>query len=282
VSDATVVLERHSRVTPLGIRFWDDATHSAIDRLAVEVYPVGDPQRRATARPNRIGTFVLPQLPGPRDVSSEFGAGDDAFWQGVKRRPYVIEVSDPAGDYQPFRFEQRLPTRGHAVPDCLPVTSPPSEVVPLFSTVSRRVPAGMAVVRAELRVARTNEPASWALVDVQAGTTTSVRGVADREGRVAVLLPYPEPIASPARPSSPPFGAGTSLRDQHWPVRMAVAYEPLTPAPQVPDLCRVVQQPPAFAWADAAATVPLGDSDLQYGRELAIGSVFVTTATSPP
>ena len=38
---------------------------------------------------------------------------------------------------------------------------------------------------------------------------------------------------------------------------MAVSYEPLTPAPQVPDLCRAVQQPPAFAWAEAAATVPL-------------------------
>lgn len=286
MSDPVLILERHSRVTPLGLRFWDDAVHAAIDRLAVDVYPAGEPQRRARARANRAGTFVLPNLPGPRDVAFAFGSGDDAFWASVATRPYIIEVADPAGDYQPFSFEQRLPVRGLAVPGCLPLTSPPSEVIPLFPTVSRRVPAGMAVVRAELNVARPGQPgtvpASWALVEFQAGTTTPVRGLADRNGQVAAIIPYPEPVASPARPSSPPFGGGASLRSQQWPLRLAVFYEPLSPAPQIPDLCRVFQQPPAFVWTDAAASQPLGDQVLQYGQELAIGSLFVTTAASPP
>ena len=58
MSGPTTLLERHSRVTPLGVRFWDDAAHVAVAQLAVEVYSAGDPQRRATARPNRTGTFV--------------------------------------------------------------------------------------------------------------------------------------------------------------------------------------------------------------------------------
>jgi hypothetical protein len=61
-----------------------------------------------------------------------------------------------------------------------------------------------------------------------------------------------------------------------------VFYEAIDPPPAIPDLCRVFQQPPAFAWTDGAATEPLGEQVLQYGRELVIGSVFVTTATSPP
>lgn len=289
MSGPTTILERHSRVTPLGIRFWDDAIHAAVDRLQVEVYPAGDPQRRAAARANRIGTFVLPRLPGARDLAFEFGSGDAEFWNAVVSRPYVIEVSDPLGEYQPFLFEQRLPARGHAVPACLPVTSPPSDVVPLFPTVSRRVPAGMAVVRAALRVpvrgsggAIEYAPAAWAVVEVQAGTAAPVHGLADREGRAAVILPYPEPAATPARPSSPPYTSGASLRDQQWPLRLAVFYEPLSPVPLVPDLCRTLQQAPAFAWADAAATQPLGEQVLRYGQELIVGPVIVTPAASPP
>ena len=280
MSGPTTILERHSRVTPLGVCFWDDAVHAPVAQLTVEVYPAGDPQRRATARPNRIGTFVLPRLPGARDLDFEFGSGDPDFWASVATRPYVIEVTDPYGDYQPFFFEQRLPVRGLAVPPCLPVTSPPSAVIPLFPTASRRVPAGMTVVRAELRTA--SGAAAWAVLEVQVGAATPVRGVADRDGRVAVILPYPEPVASPARPSSPPYPSGASLHDQRWPVSLSVFFEPPSPIPAMPDLCRTVHQAPAFAWTDAASTRPLGDDELRYGHELVVGTVFVTPAVSPP
>jgi hypothetical protein len=289
VSGPATVLERLGRVTPLGIRFWDDAAHVAVsDGLTVTVFPAERPQLRAQARPNAMSnTFVLPQLPGPRVPEEEFGEGDAAFWQQVQPRPFVIEVIDRRGYYQPFTLDLSLPFKGLAVPPFLGLASPPSEVVSLFPTASRPVPAGIAVVRADLQTPIDSAgglgPASWAVMEVQAGPTPPVRGLADRNGRVAVLLPYPEPTASPARPSSPPFPSGTSLIDQEWPVRISVFYEPETPAPDIPHLRRTLDQLPAMPWIeDAGGRRPLGDQVLRYGQELIVRSVVVTPAGSPP
>jgi len=219
----------------------------------------------------------------------EFGDGSETFWRGVQVRPYVIEVRDTRDQYQPFSVEQDLPARGPAVPSCLPPASPPTEVVPLFPTAARLVPAGMAVIRADLQTPVTLPdarpslgPASWAVLEVQVGSLPPVRGLADREGRAAVIVPYPEPVPSPARPASPPFAAGASLQSQEWPVRIDVFYEPDTPAPIIPDLCRVLAQAPAFAWSDPAGTRPLARQVLRYGHELVVRSVLVTPAASPP
>ncbi len=291
MSGPAIVLERLSRVTPLGIRFWDEAAHAVVsDGLIVEVYPEGQPQRRAPARPNRIGTFVLPKLPGQRVLAEEFGEGDAEYWSAVQTRRFVIEVGDRQGFYQPFTIDVSLPAQGHVVPPYAALTSPPSDVVPLFPTSSRPVPAGAAVIRADLRTPVAggggrleHGPASWALVEAQVGTAPPVRGLADREGRVAILLPYPEPLPGPARPSSPPYPAGTSLREQEWPVRLSVFFEPITPAPSVPDLRRTLEQLPAIAWVvDASGTRPLGDQVLRFGQELIVRSVVVTPAGSPP
>jgi hypothetical protein len=162
-------------------------------------------------------------------------------------------------------------------------------VVPLFPTASRPVPAGFAVVRADLRtpIAGANGglgPASWAVLEVQVGALPPVRGLADREGRVAVLLPYPEPTPAPARPSSPPYPASTLLVDQEWrPVRVTVFFEAVTPTPTIPNLRRALEQLPAVATIqDAGGTRPLGDQVLRYGEELIVRSVVVTPAGSPP
>jgi hypothetical protein len=289
MSGPSAILERLGRVTPLGIRFWDEATHAAVAQgLAVSVYPVAQPQRRATARPNSLNTFVLPQLPGPRVPEEEFGEGDAAFWKQVHPRPFVIEVIDQRGYYQPFTLDISLPFRGLAVPPLVATTSPPSEVVPLFPTASRPIPAGIAVARADLLTPVAGSvdrlrPASWALMELQVGTLPPVRGLADREGRVAVLFPDPEPTSSPARPASPPYAAGTSLYDQEWPVRLTVFYEPETPTPEIPNLRRALDQLPAVAWiTDVGGTRVLGDQVLRYGQELIVRSVVVTPAGSPP
>jgi hypothetical protein len=152
MSGPATVLERLGRVTPLGIRFWDDAAHVTVtDGLAVTVYPLAQPLRRASAFANRAGTFVLSQLPGPRLPEEEFGEGDDAFWSQVRPRSFVVEVVDQRGDYQPFALDLELPFRGPAVPADIVPASPPTTVVPLFPTTKRPVPAGTAVVRADLQ-----------------------------------------------------------------------------------------------------------------------------------
>jgi hypothetical protein len=216
----------------------------------------------------------------------ELGAGDTAFWERLQPRPYVIEVSDRNGHFQPFTVEQLLPTRGVALPPCLPPMSPLMNAVPVFSTSARPVPEGMAVVRAELlaRVPGQAEPgpASWAVLEAHVAGQPPARGVADREGRVAVVFPYPEPIAGPARPTSPPYPSGQSLWDQEWTVRLEAFYDPIAPAPCVPDLCRTLAQGTATLWADSSGTRALTDQTLRYGQELIVRNPFVTTAGSPP
>jgi hypothetical protein len=284
VSGPTTTLDRLSRVTPFGVKLWDPVTRQpVVSGVSVDVYPLADPQRRVRAFVNRVGTFYLPRLPGYVNPAFDFGSGEPEFWKRVYESPrptYAIEVEDSLGNYQPFRFTERLPARWHVTPSCIPPSSPPADVVTMFPTVGRRVPAGMAVVRAELGTP--TGPASWAVVDVQVGLTTPVRGLADREGRVAVIVSYPEPVASPARPASPPYATRTSLRDQHWPVRIAFAYEPQAPVPQIPDLCRTLFQAPAFAWTNREHTEPLGEQTLRYGEELILRGITLTPATSPP
>ena len=283
---ATRVFDRITRVTPLGIRFWDEVSARVVsDGFVVEVYQSGEPERRAAARPNRIGVFVLPCLPGSRDPAFELGVGDAAFWQHVQRRPHVIEVSDCNGHFQPFTVEQLLPARGLAVPPCLQPTKPPANAVPVFSTPARPIPEGMAVLRADLiQVLPLGEPvpASWAVLEVHAAGQPPARGIADCQGRVAVIFPYPEPIAGPARPASPPYSSGQSLWDQEWTVRLEAFYDPVAPAPPLPDLCRTLAQRAAMLWADSNGALPLPAQTLRFGRELIVGTLFVTTAGSPP
>ena len=125
-------------------------------------------------------------------------------------------------------------------------------------------------------------PASWAVLEVHVEGQPPARGVADREGRVAVIFPYPEPIAGPARPTSPPYSSGQSLWDQEWTVRLEAFYDPLMPAPCRPDVCRTLVQRAAMLWADSSGTRPLPEQTLRYGQELIVRNPFVTTAGSPP
>jgi hypothetical protein len=140
----------------------------------------------------------------------------------------------------------------------------------------------MAVIRAELR-ARVPQPdgstataaAAWAVLAASVAGQPTMRGIADREGRVAILTPYPEPVTTSARLSSPPLGSGTGLWDQEWPVRLEAFYQPQAVAPAVPDLCRTLAQPFTPLWADVEATRPVSSLALQYGRELIVPVLVV-------
>jgi hypothetical protein len=290
-------LERISRVTPFGIRFVDEATGSVVsDGLTVEVYPAGQRERRVAARPNRIGTFVAAHLGGPRDPDFEFGAGDEPFWTRGPTRPHTVEVADRNGNFQPFVFEHPLPQRGHVVPSCVR-SSPLATLLPLYSTASRIVPAGIAVVRAELRypvvspAGRTvYPPAAWAVLEARVQGEPPARGIADREGRVAILLSYPEPTTGPVRPASPPPAGGRPLASQEWDVVLDAYFEPLEPPPERPDLCRTLAQARAALWVGAPFETPLGPRRLSYGADLIVRSeasddpsmLLVTPAGSPP
>ena len=128
------------------------------------------------------------------------------------------------------------------------------------------------------------------MLEARVAGTPPVRGLADQTGRVAIVLPYPEPAARPIRPASPPFPGGPALVDQEWAVTLDAYFEPAAPVPAIPDLCRTLTQPPALLWADAQQRHPLGEQALRFGQELVLRSegaddrsmLIVTPTGSPP
>jgi hypothetical protein len=261
------VLERDPHVTPLGVRFRDAVTGETVsDGLAV-THPATRPPGRARAVVTPSGVFAASGFPGLR--AAELGAGDGAYWDDppVAGR-YELEVHDTSGRFHSFRFEADLPARGFFELACVRAYSPRlgEGAVPLFSTPARIVPAGLGVVRADLWDADADAPAAWAVLEVTPeGGVTSV-GIADARGSVAVILPYPEPTALEA---SPP-GGRRSLAEQTWSLELRALYEPVAPAPAVPDLCDVLGQAEATLVAADSPPAPLTHATLEFGRELVV------------
>ena len=104
------ILERLTLTAPLGVTFHDTVTGLRVGTgLDVAVYQKAIPSSRAQMFPNPSGVYVLQHAPGlSRDF--EFGAGDDEFWSNLPQpAPYVMEVSDREGRFQPFSLEIDLP-----------------------------------------------------------------------------------------------------------------------------------------------------------------------------
>jgi len=254
------VSERLTYVAPLGVRFVDPATRRPLaDGLVV--HAAG---RRLFA--NRADTFVLTGVPGLG--FAERGLGDDAYWADPPERVTVtVEVDDPRGRFLSFSFDADLPARGAFELTC---GSPPDVTGPivLFSSVARMVPAGCAVVRADLWDADADAPAAWALLEVSAPGVPIARGLADARGSVAVVFPYPEPSGLDG---SPPSLERRALSAQSWTIEVrAFAAQRTGPVPSRPDLCTVLTQPEATLLAGASPATPLTDATLDYGRELVL------------
>ena len=251
------VMERFARNSGLGLRFWDVARATSVaDGLRVEVYPRANPRVRARAVANRSGIYVVHQLPttapppGPRDFETSDLDPQD-LWPATTHA-YRVEVSDPSGRFLPLVFDADLPARGlfswlapwisPPQPVALPGEdgSPPAPLigrVPLFSAPSRPVPDPLAVLYAQLRESGTGRDAAWCLLTVTIAGAVCGIGLADEQGRVAVIFPYPEP---PRRSlASPP----EARDDFSWTLELRAFWRtasPSGPPAAMPDLADVL------------------------------------------
>jgi hypothetical protein len=288
--------DRIQRVAPLGLRLWDAVAGSVVaDGLSVVAYPAAAPYRRMPGVVTLSGSFGFRGLPGMHAVETGAVAPGAAVPQ-----PFVVEVVDTLGRFQPFTLALDVPETGLYVWDCGPTASPLSPpdpppglgapAVPLFSSPSRAVPPGMAVLRADLWDPVAGAGAAWAVLEVVPAGAPPAFGLADANGRVAVVFPYPEPPSPPLGPGSPPAGAGGP---PSWPVEVFARYAPAAPPPAAPELCAAFGQAAATLWADSALTQPLGGLVLQFGQELVartvdaatsapLSVVYVTAGASPP
>ncbi len=287
MAQAPVILERVSRVAPLGVRFWDSLTNTTIGAgLIVTAYPPDRPERRIQAIMNRSNVFILYDLPGLQQA--EYGSGDANFWKRLSQtRTFVVEVNDLERRFQPFTFAAQLPVEKLFKWLCAPVSSPlePEDAIPLFSTPVRPVPGGMAVLRAELQDTHTHEPAAWAVVEAHYAGQVLARGLADDHGRLALIMAYPEPPMPPIL-SSPPSSNYIPLTRQTWTLDLQASYSPILPVPPRPDLCAALTQAPAKLWHALSPPNELGQVALSFGQELVVKStgrseLLISAAGSP-
>jgi hypothetical protein len=287
-SRRVVLFDRLTMVAPLGLRFHDAVTNEIVgDGLSVWAYRLD----RATATrplfPNRRGVYVLHDAPGLRDLQN--GAGDDDYWKNLPpKKDFVIEVTDDLGRFIPFRLTVALPTRGVYEWSDPATNSPPSSTrsIPLYSSPARPVPAGAAVIRADLwdpKRGTKGAEASSAVLELYDHDRFLARGIADQKGRVAVMFPYPAPKAfAPSSPpgsplSSPPGATGPALTDQLWTFRVRALYAIQSPphiaaSDALPDLRTVLSQPEATLWANEAQTDKLLEVAVQFGQPLILKS----------
>lgn len=268
------MLEPISRVTPLGLRFWDSATNAVVDDgLTVIAYPVGQPWHAQKSLVNPSGVHVLQDLYGLRELES--GTGDKAYWDGLttdKRRDFILEVEDSLNRFLPFACRVKLPVQGLLrLQDILPLEAgnvvalepqklklePTALVLPLFSNPARRVPAGMTAIRASLHNQISNAPAAWAALEVLLGNDLTVlaRGFADANGQVQVFMPYPK-LPDQINPSA--------LGKHSWLLKIRIAYTPVQDisslsAQKIPDLYKQFTQ---------TLNPNLIEQTLEFGHEL--------------
>ena len=287
------VIEKLSLVAPLGVCFHDAATGERVSNgLNVAVYPAMQSAgtRRDYAAPNRSGVFVVQKARGLENFGR--GAGDADFWnENPPNKIYVVEVFDHERRFLPFRFTAALPVRGIYRWESVPAASPNKTLpsVPLYSAPTRQTAGAMSVVRAELRRADEN-PASWAVLEAGFNNALIARGIADKNGRVALIFPTP----APANKSlvSPPAAVRASLSEQKWTLDFTVKYQPsvFQTSPPIsadanaeflPDLRLALAQANGALWANDAQTERLTTAVLQAGRELILRSRASGNASPP-
>ena len=135
------------------------------------------------------------------------------------------------------------------------------------------------MVRAQLVELGTERTASWCLLTASIDLVTCGIGLADQEGRIQLLFPYP-PRPRPVLTSSP-----AANNDFRWSVELKAYYMPRTmgaSSPAIPKLTDIVAQlgaPRALLQSIASPPAPLPALPLDYQVPL---TVRTNTASGRP
>lgn len=271
----------------LGIRFRDPATNRIVrSGLRVQASPVNASvgAEPVTAAVNRSGVWLFRGLPGLQTF--ELGTEDQEEASSPPEPPrFNIKVQDEECRFLPCTFVATASSTGPM--EFITPISPPldGKDVPLFSSPERVRPPGTAVIRTHFVVRPQNkpyEPAPWALLE--AATTVRNRpirvlGVANQNGDLAIMFPWPE-LVGMVISASPPTGLGTDTPG--WDFNVSAWHDFNLDADNFADLnaifARLSRQPDALETSDSPP-MPFTSATLQYGRELIIPQRF---EASPP
>lgn len=280
-----MLLERLTHFTLLGIRFWDAALDRPVaDGLTVTAWPTAAPRQVRRAVRTASGVYAFHGLPGMRRLE-QATAADILAASPPDITSFVVAVADAQRRFFPVAFEVSLPLPDLGVFPTAVSTSPPgSPGFYLFSAPTRAPAPGLAVVRAQLVEAGSQQPAAYAVVEAEVRGHTHY-AIADARGALALLFPYPLFVS--ALGASPP--GGLPLAEQQWPLTLRVRYQPAAQAPlpgtPLPALASLFAQPAATIWPSTAGTaVSQLTFDLLFGQELVLrtGAESTLWITPPP
>lgn len=290
-----IPLERNTTQTLLGIRFWDRVTNRVIDDgLQVTA------QRLSDDRTQRLGKIVVGK-PTPSGVIAFFGlaseetpaSSDPQLWDSEPAKQLVsIDLVDRLSRFLPVSFVAQLPFRGvfcgqedwPKPPRLNPEGSPIQSIgVQLWSSPTRPVPPGQAVIRAQVVVGGgvNAPPAAYALVRVQRSLLEDGfdhYGMTDERGTLLLPMPYP---AIPDPPIGDPY---PSLDRQIFPLSVTIQYEAnpsVLPSSDVPSLENLLTQS-----SSNIAIHRVDESTLEFRNNLPVAlrfgrSLILGTAVSP-
>lgn len=278
VAPMLVELEVVRSYAPLGIRFRDTAGGAVVaDGLRVRARRSGTEAPVALASVNRSGVHVFTSLPGLRWLEHA-----DAPVAGAASPPatlsYVIDADDTQGRFVHVAFRVDAPHAGTFPP---PPPGPPGDTQPgffLFPGINRSASSAYGVLRAEVHDHATGDPAAHAVVQLTLPGNRREYGLADADGRVAVLFSHPRFAPTVL---SPPPSAATAKERPSWPASVRVLFKLATQvelAPDLPpDLGSLLRQPPAPIWASAG-----GPPSTDLGVTLVLGQDAVLRTDDEP
>lgn len=279
--------DQYSRVALFGVCFWDTVADVPIEEgLVVRAYPANETRYVVDLQANRSGIQVLHDAPGLSRTAR--GKGDKDFWKNLpeKRLLYVFEVNHTREWFHPTRFTATLPVEGLFAPE-LPESAPPTPhklfpppagraIFPLYSSVVRPSPVGMAVLRADLGLNGSEDvPAPWALMVAEQNKNIIARAVADNLGKIAIHIPYLQPQRrKPVPISSVPIPASGVTSVWEWPITLRIFHSPTMRSDSIPDYYDLFMQPEArlidSPGTDSSDAKELREISLLYGQELTL------------
>jgi hypothetical protein len=279
------VMDTVVRTAPLGVRFWDPATRRPItDGLVVSAWDRARPNRIIPLTPNASFGHVLHAAPGLS--RSAWGDGTATFWTNPpEQAAFTIAVSDRLSRFLPMRLDAILPHQDWFVPNCLasPPPSPielaaahlhaPSGFVPLFAAAGRQAASNQGVILATLRDGDDATPAAWAVVVAEAHGSIAGIGVADGQGELTMLFPFPELERRPFTSGSPVELPPVSRQAGALPVlatdlTLRVFYAGTLAQDAAPDFCTLMTQPERRLVGSRSPAFDLGSVRLVLSRPL--------------
>jgi hypothetical protein len=251
MEDKQINLETTRFFTPMGIRFWDMVTNKQVsDNLVVTARPdkMDFPFISAFRTPS--GIYAFQGLPGLHEVEHPI---QDIDPDKHNKKHFIIKVEDQMRRFLPVVFSLDLPIKG-IFPDDVKSISLQNKASGfyLISAPTRSISPGIAAIRGQLIEKSTNKPAAYAVIEVVVDGKNWF-GVANEQGSISILFPYPD-FKNTSLSSS-------SLHEQQWDLTIQVRYDPKTLSfpndSRIPKLHTIFEQPTGIIWS---STEPKSDT----------------------